>query len=284
MDVESIAPLEHVAYLYDGTPEGLMCAIFDSFKRGETPEDITTEQRYQPRFLQSQHRVVTSFEIASRVRAGIVREGGDHVFNAILRSAATEEPDAEVSILRFVRYLMDNASGRNKRINVLDDLSNPVVERIAQLNRRALNEAEKTRQFVRFNRLENGVFFARCNPNVSVLPFVMDHFAERFNIQPFIIYDENHAIAGVYDGTSWSLIRDTVPEVSLDECDDSFYEALWAAFFHATTIDSRFNPELQRHFMPVRLRKHLPELKPDPSFPNTPASRLKSSSCNMKAK
>ncbi len=40
----------------------------------------------------------------------------------------------------------------------------------------------------------------------------MNHFAARFNIQPFIIYDENHHVAGVYDGEDWSLVADDVPK------------------------------------------------------------------------
>ena len=62
------------------------------------------------------------------------------------------------------------------------------------------------RQFVRFSHLENGVWFARVNPNANVVPLIMGYFAARLNDQPFIIYDEAHHLAGVYDGRSWQLV------------------------------------------------------------------------------
>lgn len=51
------------------------------------------------------------------------------------------------------------------------------------------------------------VWFARVNPKASVVPLIMDHFVERLGVQPFIIYDEVHHLAGVYDGGDWQLVN-----------------------------------------------------------------------------
>ena len=254
--------LQHVAYLFDGTLEGFLCCVFESYVRKETPEDIVTEAAYQPRFEQSAFFVATDLERAIRVRRGIEREASIAAFGAVTRAFANDSPHTTTIVFRFIRYIMDPHSKRNKRRNVLNDLSNPIVGDLVQLEKRVINEEEKMRQFVRFSQLQNGVWFARCNPNANVVPLVMRHFVDRFNVQPFIIYDENHHIAGVYDGHDWSLVAGQAANIPPRTADDAYVEALWQRFYDALSIDARYNPELRRHFMPVRLWQNLPETAP----------------------
>ena len=69
-------PLQHVAYLHDGSLEGLLCCIFEAYVQREVPEDIVRERDYQPRFEQSSFFVQSDFNRALRVRRGIEREAG----------------------------------------------------------------------------------------------------------------------------------------------------------------------------------------------------------------
>lgn len=254
-------PLHHVAYLHDGTLEGLLCCIFEAYARRETPEDIVCERNYQPRLEQSAFFVQTDFDRALRVRRGIEREAGSHAFGAVARAAANDDARAGMVVYQFVLYVMDKHSGRDKRRNVLSELANPVVSDLVSLEKHVRNEAEKLRQFARFSHLENGVWFARCCPNANVVPFVMEHFASRFNVQPFIVYDENHHIAGVFDGNGWSLVSDEVIDVPSRTAEDAYVERLWQRFYDSLSIQARYNPELRRHFIPARLAKSLPELQ-----------------------
>ena len=258
-------PLSHVAYLHDGTLEGLMCCIFEAYARHEQPEDIVRESLYQPRFEQSALFIQTDFDRALRVRRGIEREAGVRAFGAVARAAANDDVRTGITIYQFVRYVMDKQVRRNRKRNVLNDLANPVVAELVALERRVVNEEEKMRQFVRFSQLENGIWFARCNPNANVVPLVMPHFVARFNIQPFIIYDENHQIAGVYDGNDWHLVADKVVNVASRTAHDVQIEKLWQRFYDSLAIEARYNPELQRHFMPARLWRNLPEKEPRPN-------------------
>ena len=264
MDVVREEPLEHVAYLYDGSIEGLLSAVFESYASHEVPEDIVEEGDWQPRLLQSVRHIDTDMARARRVRAGINRAAGNRAFSAIVRASLSEDPDKGIKVLRFIRYVMDKNSGRNPRLSVLSDLSNPVVGDVIALSNRVTNEAEKMRQFVRFTKRANGVWFSHCNPNASVVPLVMPHFVARFNIQPFAIYDEVHHIAGVYNGRDWQLVRGDIGIVPERASDDSYVEALWQRFYDSLSIDARYNPELRRHFMPVRLWKNLPEMAARP--------------------
>lgn len=249
------------AYLYDGTLEGLLSAVFAAYERRELPDEVVAEQVYAPRLGQDSLVVATDYEHAERVRRGVERAAGRATFTAIVRASASDAYDAGTVVYRFVRYVMARPPAM-RGSPVLDDLANPVVADLVRLSQRTVNECEKMRQFVRFSHLENGVWFARCNPNASVVPLVMGYFAARLNDQPFIIYDENHRIAGVYDGTRWELVRGDVVDLPAATAHDAQMQEAWKRFYDTLSVDARYNPELRRHFMPVRLWKNLTEMKP----------------------
>lgn len=211
-----------IAYLYDGSPEGLLTAIFQAYARREVPEDVVREECAQLRLGQDVLEVETSLELALRVRRGIVRSCGKRVFDAVLAASLADDEDAGTVIYRFVRYALAKAreGGRAScagcpnrsgcttpcahalgggKPSVLSDLAAPAVEPFYRLNRAVFNERHRMLQFVRFQEMEGGVWFARCNPKHAVVPLVMDHFANRFNQSSFLVYDEVHRMAGVYE-------------------------------------------------------------------------------------
>ena len=259
MEALTPEPLQRVAYLCDGTVEGYLTCIYQAYARKEHPEEITTEAEYQPRFEQSSLFIQTEFEQAERVSRGIRQRGGGAVFMAVVRALSSCSPRAALVAYRFVRYLMDSNSNVRGR-SVLDDLANPIVGELVDLQKRVIREEERMRQFIRFSYLENGIWFARCNPNANVVPLVMGHFVARFNVQPFIIYDETHHIAGVYDGHQWSLVAGEAVVPASRTAHDAYIETLWQEFYEALTIKDRYNPELRCHFMPMRLWCNLPEV------------------------
>ena len=106
------------------------------------------------------------------------------------------------------------------------------------------------------------MWFARVNPNANVVPLIMGYFAARLNDQPFIIYDEAHHLAGVYDGRSWQLVAGDAVSVPPATDHDRQMQEAWKRFYDALAVDARYNPELRRHFMPVRLWRNLTELEP----------------------
>ena len=253
--------MSNIAYLHDGSLEGLLSAVFLAYERREEPDEIVPEARYQPRFAQETITVDTDFDRAMRVKRGIERVAGRNTFTAVLRASTCDDYDAGIIVYRFVRHVMSRPKD-DRSSPVLEDLANPVVSDLVRLSRRVVNECEKMRQFVRFSHLENGVWYARCNPNASVVPLVMGYFSARLNDQPFIIYDENHHLAGMYDGKTWELVSgDAVNVPPSTERDVEMQEA-WKRFYDTLSVDARYNPELRRHFMPVRLWNNLTELKP----------------------
>lgn len=286
---------DEVAYLYDGSVEGLLTALFSAYARHENPTDITTKSRYQPRLGQHAVAIETNAEQALRVERGLCRVAGNAAFEAVVYAALSDDDAAGVKALRFVRHCMAppnrairrNAESQNmdgqtaiwqkagsrpsrsnehrpswtRRYDALSDITHPAVAPLYEVARAVGNERHRMLQFIRFQELEGGLWFARCNPSASVVPLVMGHFAARLNIQPFIIFDENHRLAGVWDRHTWYLVPDATMELPAPCAREREMAEAWRVFYRRVAIDSRYNPELRRQFMPKRLWKNLTEMQ-----------------------
>ena len=222
---------DEVAYAYDGSLEGLLSAVFAAYERHERPTDVAPEERLQPRLGQRVALIPTDQDRALRVMSTLRRQCGRAAALAVTRAACSDEPDAGTAVYRFVRYAVDeqkhracehcrkraSCAGRGgmgpcpkQRGRAFSDITHPAVERLFRISRSVGQECEHMRQFVRFQHLAGegaDVWFARVNPKASVVPLIMDHFVERLGVQPFIIYDEVHHLAGVYDGGDWQLVN-----------------------------------------------------------------------------
>ena len=127
-------------------------------------------------------------------------------------------------------------------------------------------------QFIRFEHFENDVWFARCNPKANVVPLLMDWFAGRFNTQRFVLYDEVHNVAGIYDGEGWYLAQTGDVHLPLHAQDEATMQAAWKGFYDAVAIPARYHPELRRHFMPKRFWRNILEVRDE--LPETEQGEL----------
>ncbi len=219
-----------MAYVYDGTIEGLLSAIFLAYQRKEDPGDISPKDVFNPRLGQRIIEVQTDVERAERVKNGIVRVCGADTFEEVVQVSLSDEADKGAAALRFVRYAMRR--GPQARF----DAASSSVRRFSEIARSVRNERHLWQQFMRFSKTQGGVYVATCNPKASVVPLLMGWFSARFNVQPFVIYDEVHRIAGVSRDGQWSLVAacDFTPPPAA--CDDALYESAWKAFYDSVAI------------------------------------------------
>lgn len=62
---------DNIAYLYDGSVEGLFTAVFLTYANKEHPLDICPSEHYQPRIGQTTRQIETDFSLALRVQKGV---------------------------------------------------------------------------------------------------------------------------------------------------------------------------------------------------------------------
>ena len=61
-------------YLFDGTMDGLLTAVFDAFSLKEQPEELLTEGDALPLFCERTYQVTTDEEKARRVWTGLEKK------------------------------------------------------------------------------------------------------------------------------------------------------------------------------------------------------------------
>jgi probable DNA metabolism protein len=135
------------------------------------------------------------------------------------------------------------------------------------------------KQFIRFQKAKDGTYLGVVSPDHNVLPLIIDHFQDRFNDQPWLIYDTKRHYGYYYEATPDSsgkrenVIRVTFEDESavpfnlangkLDESvmssDDQLLQDLWRTYFKAICIRERMNPRKQLNDMPRRYWKYMTE-------------------------
>jgi probable DNA metabolism protein len=243
-------------YLYDGTLEGMLTAVFEAFRRKEEPLNIVEERCLQQSLLCSYIPILTDVAKAERVRNGVTTTLGERVYENLKQVFLSDDERKGGVIVRYLLYTM------RKGKRACSHLANPAVDSFEDVLGQVAKEAHYMLQFVRFAQLQNGVYFSRIEPRASVVPLIMGHFATRFNIQPFMIYDARHGLSGVFDTERWWLVdaRD-IQEPSQTLAEDGF-QALWQTFYDTIAIEERRNPTCQRNFMPKRFWGNLCEQVP----------------------
>lgn len=196
---------------------------------------------------------------ARRVLAGFERAVTSVDTKRVIYACLSDDPQRGRAVLTFMRR------GFDLRKPLCHHQTEPQVAPVFDLSRAVSCECERARQFVRFHRMENGIYRARFEPRANVVPLVMGHFTARFNIQPFMIHDPLHGVVGFWDGTTTQLVQTDAPGWGYDTYgngDDAYYQALWKRFYDCVAIESRTNPNLRRQLMPKRFWKNLPEMSP----------------------
>lgn len=243
--------------LYDGTFEGLLSAVFDSYSFSPPPQSVDVVTCYQPELGCRYKEVATDSRHAARVIEGVRRTMGHLGYRKIWQAFLHADGDKGTVIYRYIRLGMK----QGERVHQM--LTHPMVLAIDKLCALTGREASFLTEFIRFSEVEGHLYYAEITPEHMVLPLIMPHFAARMNTHPFLIHDKTHATAGVYDRTGWVLVSTegmTVPALSENELE---YRRLWKGFYDAIAIKERINPELRRQLMPKKYWKNITELQPD---------------------
>lgn len=244
-----------MAYLYDGTLEGMLSCVFEAYASREDPIDIVEESVFMPRLGQCERTIATDRARARRVENGLVRTCGREAYEAVGMVHCSNDPAKGRAILEFVRYAMKRGPA------AVRDIAHEKVCAFAGMEQSVRNEKHQWQQFLRFEQVEGGIYVARCNPEANVVALLMDWFAARFNTQSFIVYDEVRRIAGISRGGSWAMVEADgfeAPAVTGEEC---IVAQAWKRFHDTVAIEARTNHGLRKSLMPERFWKNMTEMK-----------------------
>lgn len=266
-----------VAYMYDGTFDGFLTAVFTAYNERENPEELMPCGMLQEAFGRDIREIKTGDAESRRVEDGIVKKMGSLCYRKIWTAFLSCDADKATLLYRYVRRGFE-IGGR-----IYHNIAHPDVMPIEKLCLNVGKEAHLIKEFVRFSHVGGGVYYSKITPKNSVLPMIMPHFADRFSIQPFIIYDAAHAVAGVYNMQGWHLAEtDTLAVPSPDE-DELNYRRMWKNFYNTIAIAERINPVCRRSHMPMRYWSNMTEHGYIPPEKSKPDSEIISESGNNAA-
>ena len=253
-------------YVFDNTLDGLLTAVFDSFLLKQQPEYLLAEGEQLPLFVDQQYRVVTDSEKAERVWKGLEKHLSEDGLHMITISWLSEERTLNQPLFNFICKVF-----RLKIKDFEQNASDEDVLAVRNTCRRVLHEQLRMKQFIRFQKAKDGTYLAVVSPDHNVLPLIIDHFQDRFNDQPWLIYDAKRHYGYYYDGKT--IIRVTFEDEAsvpfdlsngkLDEAvlsdNDQLFQDLWRTYFKAICIKERMNPRKQLSDMPRRYWKYMTE-------------------------
>lgn len=255
----------NLVYRYDGSFDGLLCCVFESYDKKEIPADILDPEA--PQMLYPEREIETDPQKAKRVAVSIPKKLGPDAPYFLRRAFLTCLPQKERHILLFLRL------GYRVGPKVMKALTNDTVHTLFSAVKYLDNEAYLFREFIRFSDFNNALV-AEIEPKNYVLPLLMRHFCERFPEERFFIYDRSHGMALLYQEHKPEIIP--VESLTLPEPDEEerAYRALWRLYYKTIEIEGRHNPRCRMSHMPKRYWACMTEFWQDDGPPRGTAELL----------
>lgn len=242
-----------IIYLYDGSFEGFLSCVFESFLSKQRPYDMISQDLSQPTLI-AQQWIATDLAKAARVKTGIGKKISEEALYLVSNGFCTCYPQRELLLLDFIRL------GFKYGKTVCEHLADPTVSALQKAVLFLKRESHQYLGFVRFSVFDKGLV-SIIEPKNSVLPTIAPHFCDRYANELFIIYDKTHHSALIHKPPKRAIVD--IDEFILPEADktERFYRELWGSYFDTIAIRERNNPRCQMTHMQKRYWKHLTEMQ-----------------------
>lgn len=231
-----------LSYCYDGSFDGFLCCVFESYEKNELPYEVLIEGAALPLLLPVK-TISTDRTKAQRVWASVPEKIGNQDF--LRKAFLTCHPKKELLMLKFMRL------GYRFGSSVMDRLTDDTVFKLSKAVRHLEYEVHKYAGFLRFSE-SNGVLTAQIEPKNIVLPLLADHFCERFCNERFLIYDKTHGMALLHQNKKFTICDVEEMELPSPGEEEIKFRALWRLFYDTIEIRERHNPRGRMTHMPKR--------------------------------
>lgn len=242
-----------VAYEYDGSFAGFLSCVFEAYVHREAPACFLGPEEGQGA-LWPTRTVPASRPHAERVYRSLKEKLGRQGQALVERGFLTCLPQRELALWELIRL------GYERGSSVLQDLTDPRVDRVIKAVGHLNGEAHLLKGFLRFSELD-GVLVGEIEPKNRVLPLLRAHFCGRYSGACFVIYDRIHREALFYRPGQWSIVpvEDFRPGVPGET--ERSYRRLWRRFYDTIAIQERYNPKCRMTNMPKRFWNTMTEFQ-----------------------
>ncbi len=261
--------------LFDGSLAGLLSVVFEVFANGLLVGKLERSERHAPGLFGAVVTVATNEDHAKRVWEGLVKfPAFDR--ELVLRCWLFDTTESDTDIVHLMVRLYREGSEAS------EDYRDEAIFRCRQVHKKMFREIHRTHAFVRFAEAEDGLYFARIDPDFDVLPLAIEHFEERYQDQEWLIWDGKRnygywftpGIARAQrvepptsgaqvlpegaESTSLAAKSSETPLAARAPHEDGF-QRLWGTYFDSVNIEARKNPKLHLQHVPRRYWRLLTE-------------------------
>lgn len=241
-------------YVHDGTFEGILTAIHETYYRRQKPDRLLSEDNLPLNILDTYVTIVTDTEKSDKVYDAVLRKVSLDAIQRAFYIYLSESPDAGTLIYKYLRLgfkvgrLLDNHLQED---DVLD---------AQRLGNTVSKEVHRMKGLLRFVKLQGEIYYAKYEPDNNITMLVAPHFKERLSDQNWIIHDTRRGLSAIYNKTEW-IMTDNLPSdlPQLSDCELHF-QSLWKEYYRSIAISERTNPRCQKNHMPVRYWRNLTEM------------------------
>ena len=241
--------------------EGILTAIYDAFvekNKMDVFQDgdiaITIGDNQTLSLFAREVEVVTDLDKAQKTLLSIQKKISYLAYKKVLSALCHYDLERGNAVLGFL------IKGFPMGARVIEDMADPYVMRVLELARKVDNESHLFCGFVRFFDL--GKFlYSEIEPKCHVLPQIMEHFADRYPNEHYVIYDKKRQVALIHlaFGGSFFVSGDEW-NIDLSQHED-YFERLWSQYFKTIAIEERYNPRCQNNLIPKWYRKNMVEFQ-----------------------
>jgi len=259
-----------IIYRYDGTFEGFLCCVFESYINKEIPSGFQSALNLQPTFFDVRW-IETDSAHAQRILRSIQRRS-PYAEELVAKGFLTCAEHKEDILYRFIRALYDIGPSLMRRLS--DDALHPLIKAVRHLD----GEVHLLRGFVRFSDFD-GVLVGEIQPKNRVLPLLRGHFCSRFYNETLILYDRTNKEALFYRDGKWCISPLEHFEMARPSEQEAQFRRLWKQFYDTVAIRERYNPKCRRTHMPMRYWSTMTEFQGEdyfqaaPPLPSTPSAQ-----------
>ena len=243
----------NVIYYYDGSFDGLLCCVFESYDKKEIPIDIILPDAPQTMLMPTKE-IMTDPQKAHRIQVSIPKKMGAAALDFVRLAFLTVLPHKELNILLFLRL------GYRYGTQVMNMLADDVIDTLFKAVKRLNHESHLLKGFLRFSVFNNALV-AEIEPKNFVLPLLTQHFCDRYPEEQFLIYDKTHGMALIYKPYQSAIVA--IEDLQLPDPDpeEQSFRDLWQLFYNTIEVEGRHNPKCRMSHMPKRYWKYMTEFR-----------------------
>ncbi len=233
--------------------EGIFSAIHDAFefrKAMEKPHasSITIVVGDESSTSGEEQKVTTEAYKVEELVSAIQSKLGFSVYDSILRVLCHYDGERASVAFRYLVRAFAKGSGIPRE-------NDPLMLKVVEMSHRVENELQRLYGFLNFRKYRE-ILLAEIEPKCNLIPLIMDHFADRFTNEDFIIFDVNRKSMILHESFLPCVVFSGMDLPTVEE-GDNYYQNLWDKCSTSAEMKARNNQQAGRS-LPSWYRIYMP--------------------------